>query len=119
MSPDGAIEVQQQSIYGGLEGPNSEYVKLISSDDFEFCLKREYAFVSETIVAMLSGPGQFEENEENRIYFREIPSYILEYVCRYFAFKKRYTNSINAVPEFSIQPEISFDLMLAANFLDC
>ncbi|XP_028297677.1 uncharacterized protein LOC114459718 isoform X2 [Gouania willdenowi] len=39
------------------EGPDSMYVKLISSDDHEFIVKREHALVSGTIKAMLSGPG--------------------------------------------------------------
>uniref|UniRef100_A0A8C5NAK1 SKP1 component POZ domain-containing protein n=1 Tax=Gouania willdenowi TaxID=441366 RepID=A0A8C5NAK1_GOUWI len=40
------------------EGPDSMYVKLISSDDHEFIVKREHALVSGTIKAMLSGPGK-------------------------------------------------------------
>src|SRR5690242_15145998 len=43
--------------YGGCEGPNAAYVKLISSDDHEFIIKREHALTSGTIKAMLSGPG--------------------------------------------------------------
>lgn len=42
---------------GDCDGPNSTYVKLISSDNHEFIIKREYAFHSGTIRAMLSGPG--------------------------------------------------------------
>jgi elongin-C len=49
------------------------YVKLISSDDHEFIIKREHAITSGTIKAMLSGPGQFAENETNEVHFREIP----------------------------------------------
>lgn len=59
--------------YGGCEGPDAMYVKLISSDEHEFIVKREHALMSGTIKAMLSGPGQFAENETNEIHFREIP----------------------------------------------
>lgn len=59
--------------YGGCEGPNAMYVKLISSDRHEFIVKREHALTSGTIKAMLSGPGQFAENEANKVNFREIP----------------------------------------------
>ncbi len=81
--------------YGGCEGPDAMYVKLISYDGHEFIIKREYALTSGTIKAMLSGPGQldlfvakqgvlkfrfiiyfkgqFAENETNEILFREIP----------------------------------------------
>lgn len=86
-----------QQTYGGCEGPDAMYVKLISSDGHEFIVKREHALTSGTIkgefkllqsasswgewsnkkiktfLAMLSGPGQFAENEANEVNFREIP----------------------------------------------
>lgn len=57
----------------GCEGPNSEYIKLISSDDHEFIIKRKYAILSGTIDDMLTGPGQFGPHETNIIYLRDIP----------------------------------------------
>lgn len=63
----------QTKVYGGCEGPDAMYVKLISSDGHEFIVKREHALTSGTIKAMLSGPGQFAENEANEVNFREIP----------------------------------------------
>lgn len=64
---------EEEKIFGGCEGPDAMYVKLISSDGHEFIVKREHALMSGTIKAMLSGPGQFAENETNEIHFREIP----------------------------------------------
>jgi len=63
----------EETGYGSCEGPDAMYVKLISSDGHEFIVKREHALMSGTIKAMLSGPGQFAENETNEIHFREIP----------------------------------------------
>ena len=37
---------------------NDMYVKLISADEHEFYVKRDLALTSQTIKAMLSGPGQ-------------------------------------------------------------
>merc|ERR1711963_271585 len=105
--------------FGGIEGPNSQYVKLMSSDGMEFIVKRDHALTSGTIKAMLSGPGQFSENENNEINFREIPSHVLQKVCMYFTYKVRYTNSSTEIPEFPIAPEIALELLMAANFLDC
>ena len=85
---------------------------------------------------MLSGPGQFAENETNEVNFREIPSHVLQKVCMYFTYKVlfwvltnlylnlwilqvRYTNSSTEIPEFPIPPEIALELLMAANFLDC
>ncbi|CAG4939513.1 PREDICTED: transcription elongation factor B polypeptide 1 [Papilio xuthus] len=95
------------------------YVKLVSSDGHEFIVKREHALTSGTIKAMLSGPGQFAENEANEVNFREIPSHVLQKVCMYFTYKVRYTNSSTEIPEFPIAPEIALELLMAANFLDC
>jgi transcription elongation factor B subunit 1 len=41
------------------ETPKDMYVKLISSDEHEFYLKRDLALTSQTIKAMLSGPGSY------------------------------------------------------------
>lgn len=38
-----------QQCYGGCEGPDAMYVKLISSDGHEFIVKREHALTSGTI----------------------------------------------------------------------
>lgn len=84
-----------------------------------FAVKREHALTSGTIKAMLSGPGQFAENEANEVNFREIPSHVLQKVCMYFTYKVRYTNSSTEIPEFPIAPEIALELLMAANFLDC
>ncbi|BFZ16510.1 hypothetical protein BsWGS_19549 [Bradybaena similaris] len=110
---------RDEKVYGGIEGPNSQYVKLISSDGHEFIVKRDHALTSGTIKAMLSGPGQFSEHENNEINFREIPSHVLQKVCMYFTYKVRYTNSSTEIPEFPIAPEIALELLMAANFLDC
>ncbi|XP_078037284.1 transcription elongation factor elongin C isoform X3 [Augochlora pura] len=112
-------EKERKQIYGGYEGPLAMYVKLVSSDGHEFFIKREYALTSGTIKAMLSGPGQFAENEANEVNFREIPSHVLQKVCMYFAYKVRYTHSSTEIPEFPIAPEIALELLMAGNFLDC
>lgn len=104
---------------GGCEGPNAEFVKLISQDGHEFYIHKDLALTSGTIKAMLSGPGQFAENEANEVHFREIPSHVLAKVCQYFNYKHRYTNSSTEIPEFPIPPEIALELLMAANFLDC
>uniref|UniRef100_A0A0K0DHD0 Elongin-C n=1 Tax=Angiostrongylus cantonensis TaxID=6313 RepID=A0A0K0DHD0_ANGCA len=105
--------------YGGCEGPDAPYVKLVSSDGHQFYIKKELALTSGTIKAMLSGPGQYSETESNEVNFREIPSHVLQKVCHYFAYKVRYTSSATEIPEFIISPEVALELLMAANFLDC
>jgi len=110
---------EEANKFSGCEGHESMFVKLISSDGFEFIVKREHALTSGTIKAMLSGPGMFEENDANEVQFREIQSHVLEKVCTYFSYKVRYTNSNTEIPEFPIQADIALELLMAANFLDC
>ena len=50
---------EEEKVYGGCEGPDAMYVKLISSDGHEFIVKRDHALTSGTIKAMLSGPGMY------------------------------------------------------------
>ena len=50
----------QQVKYGGCEGPDAMFVKLVSYDSHEFIIKRDYALTSGTIKAMLSGPGTID-----------------------------------------------------------
>ncbi|VDP77377.1 unnamed protein product [Echinostoma caproni] len=64
--------------YGGAEGADAMYVKLVSSDDHEFYVRREYALTSGTIKAMLSGPGI--------IYYFKLKSTLN---CKMFRFKLR------------------------------
>jgi len=74
--------------------------------------------VSGTIKNMLSGPGDFSENQEGTVRFRDINSNILEKVIQYFYYKQKYTNSTSTIPDFTIEPEIALELLMAANFLD-
>ena len=50
----------------------TDYVKLISSDGFEFIVDRKCAMASGTIKNMLSSPGQFTEAIQNEIHFKDI-----------------------------------------------
>ena len=110
--------------YGGCEGPNSMFVKLISQDGHEFIVKREHAFMSATIQGMLSGPGEIAADETNEVRLGEIPSHILSRVCMFFSYKVRYANPPDGddapeAPEFVIDEDIALELLMASNFLDC
>ncbi|CAF1631741.1 unnamed protein product, partial [Didymodactylos carnosus] len=96
------------------------YLKLISSDNHEFVVRRDFAInASPTIKNMLSGPGQYSESQMNEIYLKDIPSHVLIHVCRYFAYKSKYTNSSIDIPEFPIEIPVVLELLVASDFLDC
>lgn len=110
---------ESETIYGGCEGPDSMYIKLVSCDGHEFIIKRKCALVSPMINNMLSGPGTTAENEINELTFRDISSYILQKVCEYFTYRDYYSESSQDIPEFPIAPGTAVDFLMAANFLDC
>uniref|UniRef100_T1IQU0 Elongin-C n=1 Tax=Strigamia maritima TaxID=126957 RepID=T1IQU0_STRMM len=89
----------------------------IGSDSQRSEICRDHAIQSETIKAMLSGPGMFAETEVNEVKFREIDSQILEEVCKYLAYKLKYHESHEPIPDFPIHLGIVLDLLMAANFL--
>ncbi|VDO65748.1 unnamed protein product [Heligmosomoides polygyrus] len=102
----------------GVEGPEATHVKLVSCDGHEFFIKKELAFTSSTIKAMLTGPGQPSGKEINEVHFRDIPSHVLQKVCHYFMYKAHYSSSADEIPEFKIAPNAALELLMAANFLD-
>ena len=87
-------------------------VRLISAEGHEFYVHKKCALVSGTIKAMLG--GQFAESR-GEVRFPEIPGIILERVVQYLYYKVRYTNSSQRVPNFNIEPEMSLELLMAAN----
>ncbi|KAL1926273.1 hypothetical protein VTP01DRAFT_5970 [Rhizomucor pusillus] len=101
------------------ESTPSDYVKLISSDGFEFIIHREAAMRSGTIKNMLVGPAQFKESIENEIPFRDIKATILEIVCRYLYYKWQYEGSVTEIPVFKVDPEVVLETLMTADFLEC
>ncbi|TYH36821.1 hypothetical protein ES332_D13G292000v1 [Gossypium tomentosum] len=95
-------------------------VKLISAEGMEFVIDKEAAMVSQTIRNMLTSPGGFAEAEHGEVTFPEISAVILEKICQYFYWSLQYS-SYNFVggkeTEFHIEPELTLELMMAANYL--
>jgi transcription elongation factor B subunit 1 len=97
-------------------GETGPLIKLISAEGHEFYVHKKCAMVSGTIKAMLA--GQFAESR-GEVHFPEIPGIILERVVQYLYYKVRFSNSSQRVPNFNIEPEMSLELLMAANYLDC
>ncbi|PHT46729.1 Transcription elongation factor B polypeptide 1 [Capsicum baccatum] len=90
-------------------------VKLISAEGFEFIIDKKAAMVSQTIRNMLTSPGSFAETEHGEVTFPEISTTILEKICQYFYWSLQYASGKET--EFHIEPEITLELMMAANYL--
>lgn len=111
--------VELLKTYGGFVGPEAPYLKLVSSDGFEFVIKREHALMSGTFKKMLSGPGDFSEGEMNIIYLRSLAGRCVRTLCSYLAYKYNYKHATTYVPEFPLNREEAGDLLLAGHYLDC
>ncbi|KAL6771758.1 hypothetical protein ACKKBG_A27710 [Auxenochlorella protothecoides x Auxenochlorella symbiontica] len=97
----------------------SDNVKLISADGFEFIISREAAYVSNTIKSMLDEQGGFMESETNQITFPGISGAVLERLCQYCYYKVKYLHTPStAIPEFKVHRDMALDLLMAANYLD-
>ncbi|XP_010535439.1 PREDICTED: transcription elongation factor B polypeptide 1 [Tarenaya hassleriana] len=90
-------------------------VKLISAEGFEFIIDREAAMVSQTIRNMLTSPGGFAESQLGVVTFPDISTTILEKICQYFYWSLQYSRGKET--EFHIEPELTLELMMAANYL--
>ena len=83
-------ETSNELKYGGCEGPEAMYVKLISYDGHEFIIKREYALTSGTIKAMLSGPGKINNRFNlNLFLFLFLFFYKYKYFDLYYKLKNK------------------------------
>jgi len=93
-------------------------VKLVSAEGHEFFLDKEVAIAgSKTIQMMLE--GSFREASENVIKLPDIAGYVLERLVKYLLYKAQYKFTTNRIPEFTIEPEVAMELMIAAKYLEC
>ena len=103
---------------GDCKGPNSVYVKLISSDGRVFYALREEACCSSFIKSILICPA--DEDEINEITLDQVPGHLLELVCKYFDYRQCYKNADESeIPEFEVPIEEVMDLMIVADLIDC
>lgn len=95
----------------------SKYVKLVSSDGFEYIILRELAMISPTLSSMLDENFEFQESKLNRIVLQEIDSFLLEKVVDYLYYNRKYSDQ-DDVPDFDIPTEMALELLVAADFLN-
>uniref|UniRef100_T1J331 Elongin-C n=1 Tax=Strigamia maritima TaxID=126957 RepID=T1J331_STRMM len=93
------------------DGLDHSHVKLISSDEREFIIKREHALLSGTIRGMLMEQGLW-----NQVKFSQISGAVLKIVCDYLAYRAQYVNGKRELPSFYLPLEISPERL--SRFLD-
>lgn len=94
-----------------------QWVTLVSGEGARLKVERRVALVSGMIRTMLSSGGFTEASGD--ITFSDISTATLELVVKYMEYKATYTNSDAPIPEFHVPPESSYELLLAADYLQC
>lgn len=102
----------EEKSYGGCEGPDASYVKLVSSDGLEFTVETEHELISGTIKASFCGLDGFAENKTNKVSFIDSSNHTIKSMHLIYLQP--------APPTFlnSLLQQTTPELLRAENFLD-
>ncbi|KAI0325567.1 POZ domain-containing protein [Cubamyces sp. BRFM 1775] len=99
----------------------NEWVRLTSPDGYEFLIKRKVAMCSGTLRNSLSAESSFSEALSNTSHTTE-RAIIVEKLCEYLTYKSLYESAKKneEIPDFQerVYPEISLELLVAADYYD-
>ncbi|KAF2401516.1 POZ domain-containing protein [Trichodelitschia bisporula] len=105
-------ERERKSVSGG-----EEFITLVSSDGFEFVVRKKAALRSGTIRRMVDQGSGFREGVTGRCVMETISAVLLEKVCEYFYYAEKYAEA-ESVPDMELPPEICLEMLVVADFLD-
>jgi transcription elongation factor B subunit 1 len=89
---------------------------LVSNDGYRFVIERRTAMISQKLRNMLYGAGNFEEAQTKLIRL-PIRAIILERIIEYWHYRSQYSDHIDQLPRFEIDPRMAHELLQAADFL--
>ncbi|KAI0635422.1 POZ domain-containing protein [Trametes polyzona] len=99
----------------------NEWVRLTSNDGYDFLVKRKVAMCSGTLRNSLSEESSFSEALSNTSHTNE-RAIIVEKLCEYLTYKSLYESAKKneEIPDFQerVYPEISLELLVAADYYD-
>ena len=98
------------------EFPDIPCVTLVSNDGYEFVVELRTAMISQRVRNIIYGGGNFEETETKRIQL-PIGAVILERVIEYWHYRAQYSDHIDLLPKFDIDPKMAIELLKAADYL--
>ena len=114
----GNDDADDQKMGSADDSDSITFVKLISAEGHEFLLDREVAIASSKTIRMML-EGHFREAQSLVVRLPDISGYVLERVIQYLHYKSQYSHASSRIPEFSIEPEVALELLVAAKYLDC
>ncbi|SMQ54047.1 unnamed protein product [Zymoseptoria tritici ST99CH_1A5] len=95
----------------------SEYVTLVSSDEYSFVVRRSAACISGAIKRMLDPSNGFLESKTNTCRFDNINGLVLEKVCEYLYYNEKNRDAKN-VPDMDLPTELCLEILMAADYLN-
>ncbi|KAI0828562.1 POZ domain-containing protein [Trametes gibbosa] len=99
----------------------NEWVRLTSTDGYQFLVKRKVAMCSGTLRNSLSAESSFSEALSNTSHTNE-RAIIVEKLCEYLSYKSFYQSAKKneEIPDFQerVYPEISLELIVAADYYE-
>ena len=119
--------------------PRTDYIKLVSAEDFEFIIPREAAEQSRTLLSLLQAidelAGSDNDADSNAtrsvdqmepIPLKDIGTRVLQLVCQYLLEKRCARHTLSEFKELkALDPtseedkQLVLELLLAADYLDC
>ena len=95
---------------------NTEFVTLLSSDNFKFVISKDVASIS----SVLRNSQGFEEGKTGKIKL-DMDGDILECIVEYLYYHYKYKDSVTEgkdTPEFNIPTHLALELLVKADYLD-
>ncbi|KAI0700675.1 POZ domain-containing protein [Cerioporus squamosus] len=98
-----------------------QWVRLTSTDGYDYLVRKKVALCSGTLRDMLGSESSFSEAISNTAPMNE-RAVIVEKLCEYLIYKSVYENAKKneEIPDFQerVYPEISLELLVAADYYD-
>ena len=91
-------------------------ITLSSNDGYDYIVELRTAMISQKIRNMIYGGGNFEEAETKMIRL-PIPAKILERIIEYWHYRSQYSEHLDQLPKFDIDPKIAIEMLEAADYL--
>ncbi|KAK4494853.1 hypothetical protein PRZ48_014209 [Zasmidium cellare] len=97
--------------------PPTEYITLVSSDDYSFVIRRSAACISPAIKRMLDPANGFIESQTNTCRLDNINGLVLEKVCEYLYYNEKHKDAKD-VADMDLPMELVLELLMAADYLN-
>jgi hypothetical protein len=116
-SENGANDHQEEEAFHEPFPPAGEFVTLISQEGVRFRVQVEVAKVSRLLANLLDPDMQFEEGVSSEVNLSLIRSVVLERVVDYMHHNYMWRTHCARMPSFQVDPAITLDTFIAADFL--